>query len=118
MDDVDDDPVPATMPALTWTVGFFLVPALLFLAWALTRSGVAPSACVDAVGGGPCPSPRAEAVGSLADALPALGGALALAMLAAAALRRLATAWRPATVGLAAAVIGAGIATLVAAVVG
>jgi hypothetical protein len=39
-------------------------------------------------------------------------------MLAAAALRRLATAWRPATVGLAAAVIGAGIATLVAAVVG
>jgi hypothetical protein len=117
MDGVDDDPVPATMPALTWTVGFFLVPALLFLAWALTRSGVAPSACVDAVGG-PCRSPRAEAVGSLADALPALGGALAFAMLAAAALRRLATAWRPATVGLAAAVIGAGIATLVAAVVG
>lgn len=90
---------------------------LLYLAWAFTRSGVAQPGCVDA-SGAPCPPPRVEAAENLLGVLPALVGALILALLVAAGLRRMATGWRAGSVGLAAAVIGAGVATVVAAIVG
>jgi hypothetical protein len=93
------------------------VPTLLYLGWTLTLGDTAPAGCVDATGS-PCPPPRAEAVGRLAGALPGLAGAVALGLLVALALRRIATEWRDLTVGAAAAVIGGGLATLVGAVLG
>lgn len=111
--DPDEPPPPAWTSALLWTIGAFLIPALAYLGWALTLGGAAPADCLDAAGTA-CPAPRAAAVDRLTSALPALGAALALALLVAVGLRRMAADWRGMTVGLAAAVIGAGLATLVA----
>lgn len=112
----DEPTAPGWAPALLWTIGVFLVPALVYLGWALSLSGAAPAGCLDAAGAA-CPAPRTEAVDRLAGALPALGGALTLALLVAVLVRRIAADWRGMTVGLAAAVIGAGLATLVGAIV-
>jgi hypothetical protein len=114
-DDVDDEPRPALAPSLTWTIAAYLLPMLLYLGWAFTRSDVAPAGCVDA-SGAPCPPPRVEAAQDLLSVLPALVGALVLALLIAVGLRRIAAGWRSASVGLASAVIGAGFATVAAAV--
>jgi hypothetical protein len=108
------EPSASLATAAAWTVGAFLVPILLYLGWAFTRSGVAEAGCVDAAGE-PCPAPRVEAIENLLGVLPAVGGALVLAILIAAGLRRVAATWRPASIGLASGVIGAGIATVVAA---
>lgn len=97
-----------------WTVGCFVVPVFLYLTWALTRSSSPTPGCVDDAGD-PCPSPRAGALAALADTAVSLAGALALALLAVLVLRRIAPNWRASTVGIAAAVIGAGIATALAA---
>lgn len=104
---------PPWVPALAWTIAFFVAPALLYLAWAVSRSGTVEAGCVDA-SGDPCASPRTEAVTAFVQAGPSLLIALLLALLAAAGLRRLADTWRAGTVGLAAAVIGAGSATMIA----
>jgi len=104
------------LPALLWTVLLFLVPGVLYLGWTLTLSDTAPADCVDATGA-PCPPPRTEAVDQLADVLPGIGIAIALGLLVALGLRRIAAEWHSFTVGAAAAVIGAGLATLVLAVV-
>lgn len=96
-----------------WTIGCFAVPVLLYLAWAATRSGAAPEACLEP-GSGLCRSSREEAVTGLVRAAPGLVSALLLAVAIAAGLRRLAVTWRAGTVGLAAAVIGAGVATTIA----
>lgn len=114
-DDLVEPPAPAWAPALLWTVGLFLVPVLVYLGWALTLSGVAPAACVDGAGD-PCPPPRTDEVRQLGDALPAIAAALALSLLVALGIRRIAGDWRGFTVGFAGAVIGAGLTTLVAAV--
>jgi hypothetical protein len=114
----EEDPVTsAWLPALLWTVLLFLVPGVLYLGWTLTLSEAPPAGCVDATGA-PCPPPRTEAVNQLADVLPGIGIAVAIGLLAALGLRRIAAEWHSATVGAAAAVIGAGLATLVLAVVG
>jgi hypothetical protein len=90
---------------------------MAYLGWALTLSGVAPAGCVDAAGAA-CPPPRSAAIGQLLDTLPALAAALMLGLLAALGIRRLAGHWHGSTVGFSAAVIGAGLATLAAAVLG
>jgi hypothetical protein len=116
-DPPDDEPRPALAPALTWTIAAYLLPILLYLAWAFTRSGTAPAGCVDA-SGAPCQAPRVEAAENLLGVLPAIVGALVLALLIALGLRRMATGWRAGSIGLAAAVIGGGVATVVAAGLG
>lgn len=108
---------PAWAPVLMWTIGCFAVPVLLYLAWAATRSGAAPDGCLDP-GSGLCRSSRKEAVTALMRGAPGLVGALLLAVLVAAGLRRLAATWRAGTVGLAAAVIGAGVVTMIASAFG
>jgi hypothetical protein len=107
----------AWTPALLWTAGFFVVPVLLYLVWAATRSGAAPVNCVDATGAA-CVSPRTAAGSSFVRMLPGLAGALSLALLAMAGLRRIAVGWRAGTVGFAASVIGAGAATMIAGLLG
>jgi hypothetical protein len=111
----EEEPRPTLAPAVTWTIAAYLLPMLLYLAWAFTRSGVVPAGCLDA-SGAPCPPPRVEAAENLLSVLPALVGALVLALLIAVGLRRLATGWRAGSVGLAAAVIGGGFATVVTAI--
>jgi hypothetical protein len=113
-----DDPGPTGwLPALLWTASLFVLPALLYLGWTMTLSGEPTTGCLEATGT-PCPPPRTEAVGRLADVLPGLAAALMLGLLVALGLRRVTADWRDSTVGFAAAVIGAGLATLVGAVIG
>lgn len=95
----------------------FAIPMGLYLAWALTRSETAPAGCVDAAGAA-CLAPRTEALVTFVDALPALAGAFAMAIIGSVLLRRLTVAWRPSTVAFATTVIGAGLATLVATIIG
>jgi hypothetical protein len=111
----EEPPAASWTPALLWTAGLFLVPVLAYLGWVLTLSGVAPAGCLDAAGAA-CPAPRTAAVGQLINAVPALAGALILGLLVALGIRRIAGDWHGFTVGFSAAVIGAGVATLVAAV--
>lgn len=105
------------MPALAWTVGCFLVPVALYLVWAATRSGTPPPDCLDDRGA-PCPAPRTTALGGLVSIAPGLIGAVTLALLVMVGLRLMIDTWRPAAIGIAAAVVGAGTATLIATVVG
>lgn len=105
------------MPAIGWTIGWVVAPVLLYLGWALTRASTAEPDCIDATGE-PCRAPRDEALAVLLDNAAGLVGALALALLAAVALRRLTTSWRGGIVGLTAAVVGAGAATALIAALG
>ena len=107
----DWDNVPPLRQVLWWTLAFFVVPVLLYLLWAATRSGALPPGCVEPVGSD-CRSPRAEAFAALGRGAPGLVGAVLLGVAAAALLRGYATAWRPAAIGLGGAVIGAGVATM------
>lgn len=97
-----------------WTIIYFALPTLLYLAWAFTRSATPPPYCLE---GAECPPPRTEAFTAFLDLLPALAGAVVLGVVMATLMRRLTRVWRPSTVGLAAAVIGAGLATLVVSIV-
>lgn len=103
-------------PTLAWTIGCFLVPITLYLTWAATRSGTPPPDCLDDRGA-PCLAPRVETLVGLFNIAPGLIGAITLALLAAVGLRLMIDTWRPSTVGVAAAVVGAGTATLIATVV-
>lgn len=108
-----EGPIPVWLSVMAWTAGCFVVPMLLYLLWAWTRSGAIPPECLELTGG-PCVSARAKTLTDFINALPGLVGAIALSLLAAVGMRRLSGAWRPATVGVSAAVIGACIATLIA----
>lgn len=109
----EPDDEPSWLPTLTWTIGCFVVPVALYLVWAATRSGTPLPDCLDD-SGAPCPAPRTEALRGLVDTAPGLIGAVTLALLAAVGLRLMIDTWRASTVGIAAAVVGAGAATLIA----
>lgn len=101
--------------ALLCTVAWYVVPALVLLAWILTLDGSPPQDCV--VGAGQhCVSARAQAAAAVVDAGPRAAVALG-ASLAVAVLLRWASSWRTASVGLAAAVIGGGLSTLLTSVI-
>ncbi|HEY8450737.1 MAG: hypothetical protein FWJ87_06965 [Micromonosporaceae bacterium] len=104
--------MPPWRAVLGWTLAFFVVPLVLYLLWAATRSGALPPGCVEPVGSD-CRSARAEAFAALGRSAPGLVGAVLLGVAAAALLRGYASAWRPAAIGLAGAVIGAGVATAI-----
>lgn len=87
----------------------YLVPALFFLGWLLTLGGRTPAGCVTDVTGGGCDSPRAHAfAAALADA-PWFALALGVSVLLALLLHRVVRNWRPASVGVVAAMIGGAI---------
>lgn len=104
-------PRAAWLSVLTWTVGCFVVPMLFYLAWAWTRSGTVPPSCLDF--GRPCVSLRTAALSRFIGALPGVATAVVLSLLAAAGLRHIGNYWRPATVAVSSAIIGAGVATLI-----
>lgn len=97
--------------AVVATVGWYALPVLLYLIWSLLLGGGADSGCVDAAGVR-CLSPRAEALHDLGGALSPMAVAVALSSAFALFLRWIAGTWRALTVGFAAAVVGAGLTTI------
>jgi hypothetical protein len=95
-----------------WTVAWFAVPVALFAAWSLTFPDDAGTACARPANG-TCPSPRTAALEALLHGLPRIGVALGIALGVAGLIRLGSAAWRTVTAGFAAAIIGAGLATVV-----
>ncbi|SCG48074.1 hypothetical protein [Micromonospora halophytica] len=108
---LDPDPGGPLRP-LVYTAACYLVPAVLVFLWLLTLDGQAPAGCVTDISGGGCDSPRAHAFGSLVAGAPRFGLAFVSSLVVAGLLRRVGTTWRPATVALAAAVVGGGLSTV------
>ncbi len=102
---------------LRWVAVWLVVPVLIYLLFAVTRSGTTPAGCLDAPGA-PCLSPRERALSAFGRALPGLVATLALAVPVSLMLRRLANHWRAATVALAAMVMSAGAVTLLGSLFG
>jgi hypothetical protein len=94
-----------------WTAAWYAVPAAVFTAWTLRFPGTAGTACARPVGNA-CPAPRAAALQAVLHGLPRLGIALAVALLVAGLIRWGSAAWRPVVTGFAAAVVGAGLTTV------
>ncbi|MFG2056296.1 hypothetical protein ACGFI9_19960 [Micromonospora sp. NPDC048930] len=108
---LDPDPGGPIRP-LIYTAVCYLVPALLVFVGLLFLDGRAPAGCVTDITGGGCDSPRAHAFASLIAGVPRFGLALVSSLVVAVVLRRVGTTWRPATVALAAAVVGGGLSTV------
>ncbi|MEU4621202.1 hypothetical protein AB0G04_14645 [Actinoplanes sp. NPDC023801] len=97
-DEEQEDQESSPLAAVGYTVVWYGVPVVLFVAGIfLLNSGQ-----------------RDHALDTLADAAPEFGISLALSMLVAYGLRTATTAWKSASVGLAAAVVGGGLATVLA----
>jgi hypothetical protein len=99
------------------TAGWFGVPLCLYLLWVVTLHSAPEAGCIDSAGG-PCPAERAAAISDLVSALPRIAAALMISLAAAAVLRWASTSWRAITIGFAAAIVGAGAATVLFSVVG
>lgn len=107
-----DDSRQSYLSAMVAAAVWFGVPVVLYVLWALTRSGTPDPNCVDAAGN-PCAAPRTEALTALVDNLPRLAIAVTLSFVIALIVRWSNATWRAATVGFASVVVGAGTATLV-----
>ncbi|MFC3534280.1 hypothetical protein [Couchioplanes azureus] len=84
------------LAAVGYTVVWYGVPVVLFVLYMLVLNG----------------NQRAHALGTLADAAPQFGLSLVLSMLVAVGLRWASGSWKAASVGLASAVMGGGLATV------
>ncbi|ASW57283.1 hypothetical protein [Plantactinospora sp. KBS50] len=103
-----------SMPAaLLCTVLWYAVPVLVLVGWLTTLDSRVPTGCVTDVTGGGCQSPRTHALVSLLGGVPQFGAALLASLFVAILLRRASGAWRSMTVGLAAAVVGGGLSTVI-----
>jgi hypothetical protein len=98
------------------SVGWFGLPIGAFLLWAVLLGGTAQAGCVTPVGQ-LCPAPRDAAFQTFQGHLPELGIAILLSVVMALLIRWVSPFWRSATVGFAAAVVGAGISTILYTVV-
>ncbi|WIM96525.1 hypothetical protein ACTOB_008734 [Actinoplanes oblitus] len=95
-EDEEEESSSSPLAAVGYTVVWYGVPVVLFvLGMLLLNTGQ-----------------RAHALQTLADAAPEFGISLALSIVVAFGLRFATTAWKSASVGLAAAVVGAGLATV------
>jgi hypothetical protein len=118
-DEEEDGGEAATFPAVALaTVGWYVVPAIVYVIWALflTRSATA-STCVPTAGT-TCATSQTAGLSKLFEILPQIGVALVISVIVALLLRLVTTAWRGMTVGFAAAVVGAGVATVLFSVIG
>ena len=94
-DDIEEN-TGGPLAAVGYTVIWYGVPVVLFVLYMLVVTGDA----------------KAHALSTLANAAPQFGLSLALSMLVAVVLRWLSGSWKAASVGLAAAVMGGGLATV------
>jgi hypothetical protein len=98
-----------------WTAAWYTVPVAIFSAWSLTFPSDAGTACARPTDNA-CPSPRSAALATLIHGIPEVGIALGIALMVAGLIRLGSTAWRPVTVGFSAAIIGAGLTTVLSSV--
>jgi hypothetical protein len=111
-DEDDDEPREhGFLGAALATIMWYLIPTAIYLGWALLLGDTARPGCVDAAGA-PCLSPHDQAIQNLLSNLPKLGGAIALSLIVALLIRWITSIWRGLSVGFAAAVVGAGLATV------
>jgi len=110
-DDEDELREHGFVGAAIGTVLWYVVPALGYLGWTLLLGRKTRPGCVDAVGA-PCLPPRDQALHNLVHDLPRLGVAIAISLLVALLIRLVTPIWRGLSVGFAAAVVGAGVATV------
>lgn len=108
---------PSPFGAMLHTVAWYAVPVLVFVVWVLTLDPTVPADCVPELTGEPCRSERAAALAALGDGLPRFGAALLTSLLAAVLLRWMNRVWRTASIGLAAAVVGGGLSTVLFSVI-
>lgn len=113
-DEYDDEPT-NYIGSFVATACWYLVPLFAYAVWAATLSGTRRAGCVDAFGA-PCPAPRAEAFTNLFDHVPQVAVAMALSISVAMFLGWATSGWRAMTIGFASAVLGAGVATVLFAV--
>ncbi|HEY8533360.1 MAG TPA: hypothetical protein VIL44_05735 [Micromonospora sp.] len=101
------------VPTLIYTTLWFLLPIVLLGLWTLTLDNTPPPpGCVTDANGGGCQSERAAAIASLARSIPQFGVALVASLIVAIVLRWTNGTWRAVSLGLAAAVIGGGLSTV------
>jgi hypothetical protein len=104
-------------PVLVWVFVWIALPLLSYTAWAFSLGSTPDPHCQTDLGA-PCAAPRVEALHTLAQDLPLVGLALAIAAMVAMTIRRISDAWRPYVVAFAGSVIGAAVVTAVASAIG
>ncbi len=104
------------LATMGWTAAWYAVPYALYATWTLTFDSKPGMACAKPVNNA-CPPVRSAALHALLDGLPRVGMALAIALVVALLIRFGSGAWRPITAAFAAAIIGAGAATILYSVV-
>ena len=114
-DDEEADEPTNYIGSFVSTACWYLVPIAAYTIWCLTLSSAPRAGCVNAFGL-PCPAPRTEALSNLFDTGPQFAMSLALSILFAMLLGRVTSGWRPLAIGFASAVLGAGVATVLFAV--
>lgn len=97
-------------PVLGVTLAWYVVPGLLFIFWSMLFGGGA--AASDCGPGLTCDQGADDPRLAVISALPWLGLAFVSSLMTAVLLRMMATTWRAISAGTAAAVIGAGMSTL------
>lgn len=105
-DDDRDYPI-----VLEWTLIWYAIPGLVYLAWAILSGGLPASICANPVNGA-CPSPRSTALDAMWSDAPSILIAVLVSLIVAVAIRRASLSWRAINVGLAAGIVGAGLSTL------
>ncbi|MDG4763084.1 hypothetical protein O7632_03005 [Solwaraspora sp. WMMD406] len=115
---IDDELIDADqggyLSSLLYTAAWYAVPVMAFLIWSLTLDGTPASAdCIPGIDGG-CVSARAQAINSLVASATDFAYALLISLVLAVSIRWLSGTWRASSVGLAAAVIGGGMSTVLA----
>jgi hypothetical protein len=116
-DDLLDADPGSPLSAVLYTAAWYAVPVLVFFVWLLTLDGSVPAGCVTDVAGVGCDSDRAKATASLLSAAPRFGLALMVSLVVAVLLRWASGTWRSGSVGLAAAVVGGGLSTVLISVI-
>ncbi|RKR89308.1 hypothetical protein BDK92_3652 [Micromonospora pisi] len=112
------DAEPGThLAAVLYTAAWYAVPVLVFFIWLVTLDNSPPPGCVTDPSGGGCDSDRAQALTSILGAAPRFGAALMGSLVVALLLRWVSKAWRPASLGLASAVVGGGLSTVLYSVI-
>ncbi|MFY1653476.1 hypothetical protein ACN27J_21630 [Solwaraspora sp. WMMB762] len=115
---IDDELIDADqggyLSSLLYTAAWYALPVVAFLIWSLTLDGTpATTDCVLGVDGD-CLSARAQAINSLLAAAPDFAYALMISLVLAVSIRWVSGTWRASSVGLASAVIGGGMSTVLA----
>nr|MDT0663131.1 hypothetical protein [Micromonospora sp. DSM 115978] len=116
-DDLLDADPGSPLTAVLYAAAWYAVPVLVFFVWLLTLDGSAPVGCVTDVTGGGCESARAKAMASMLSAAPRFGLAMMVSLVTAVLLRWASPTWRTGSVGLAAAVVGGGLSTVLVSVI-